>query len=62
MTGSDDALEGKKDACNTYVEQTKLLVTLASVFVVAPAAVIPLFHGMDSLDATSATAVAVGHR
>ena len=37
--------DGKKDACSTYIEQTKLLVTLASVFVVAPAALIPLFHG-----------------
>jgi len=31
-------LEGKKDACKTYIEQTKLLVTLSSTFVIAPAA------------------------
>jgi hypothetical protein len=27
----------KNDACKTYLEQTKLLVTLASAFIVAPA-------------------------
>jgi len=30
------------EACKTYVEQTKLLVTLASAFVVAPAAIVAL--------------------
>lgn len=30
--------EGRKEACKTYLEQTKLLVTLASAFLVAPAA------------------------
>lgn len=37
-----DASESKEDrkaACQTFVEQTKVLVTLASAFVVAPAAV-----------------------
>ncbi len=33
-------LEGRLEACKTFIEQTKLLVTLASAFVVAPAAVI----------------------
>jgi len=28
--------EGKKEACKTYIEQTKLLVTLASAFLFAP--------------------------
>jgi len=32
--------EGKKEACKTYLEQTKLLVTLASAFLFAPAALI----------------------
>src|SRR5687768_5236714 len=32
--------DGKKEACKTYIEQTKLLVTLASAFLLAPAAVI----------------------
>jgi hypothetical protein len=35
--------EGRMEACKTYIEQTKLLVTLASAFVVAPAALIPFF-------------------
>jgi hypothetical protein len=30
--------DNRKEACKTFVEQTKLLVTLASAFVVAPAA------------------------
>ncbi len=51
MTEPPKAPEGKKDACGTYVEQTKLLVTLASVFVVAPAALIPLFQGDKGLQA-----------
>lgn len=38
----DPKLEGKKEACKTYIEQTKLLVTLASAFLVAPAALLPL--------------------
>jgi len=32
-------LEDRKEACKTYLEQTKLLVTLASAFVFAPAVV-----------------------
>jgi hypothetical protein len=42
--------EGKKEAVKTYVEQTKLLVTLASAFLFAPPALIailkdrPLVH------------------
>jgi len=30
-------LEHHKDSCKTYIEQTKLLVTLASAFIIAPA-------------------------
>ncbi len=41
--------DGPKEACKTYVEQTKLLVTLASALVVAPAAMIPLFSGTSHL-------------
>src|SRR5690348_5639214 len=37
--------EGPKEACKTYIEQTKLLVTLASAFVVAPVALIPYLNG-----------------
>jgi hypothetical protein len=35
-------LENRKVACSTYVDQTKLLVTLASGFVLAPAALLGL--------------------
>jgi hypothetical protein len=38
----DPALDGRKEACKTYVEQTKLLVTLASAFLFAPAAILAL--------------------
>ena len=34
------ATEGQKEAIRTYIEQTKLLVTLASAFLFAPAAFI----------------------
>jgi hypothetical protein len=42
MTNSDPASEGKKEACKTYIEQTKLLVALASAFLFAPAGVFVL--------------------
>ena len=48
-TSSND---GRKDACKTYIEQVKLLVTLASAFVVAPAAMIPLFSGTGRMIAS----------
>lgn len=32
--------EDRKDACKTYIEQTKLLVALSSAFVLAPVAII----------------------
>jgi hypothetical protein len=37
--------EGKKEAVKTYVEQTKLLVALASAFLVAPPALVALLKG-----------------
>jgi hypothetical protein len=43
MAGS---LEDKKEACKTFLEQTKLLVTLASAFLLAPAAIV----GISSSD------------
>jgi hypothetical protein len=36
------ATDGKKEACKTYVEQTKLLVTLASAFLFAPAGLVAI--------------------
>jgi hypothetical protein len=41
-------MNGKLEALRTYVEQTKLLVTLASGFVLAPAAAVSLFRPSDS--------------
>jgi hypothetical protein len=46
----DPVLERKRDACLTYIEQTKLLVSLASVFVLAPG-------GLLALDATARAAI-----
>ena len=40
-------MNGKSEALKTYVEQTKLLVTLASGFVLAPAAAVSLFRPAD---------------
>mgnify|MGYP003660255409 CR=1 FL=1 len=34
----------KNDACKTYLEQTKLLVTLSSAFIIAPALFIEKIH------------------
>lgn len=39
--------EGKKEACKTYLEQTKLLVTLASAFLFAPPSLVAILK--DSL-------------
>lgn len=39
----------KNEACKTYLEQTKLLVTLASAFIIAPIALFEKFQTMDNL-------------
>jgi hypothetical protein len=39
----DPKLDGAKEAVKTYIEQTKLLVTLASAFVLAPPAAVAVF-------------------
>lgn len=39
----DPSLDARKEAVKTYIEQTKLLVALASAFVVAPAALVTVF-------------------
>jgi hypothetical protein len=41
--------DGPKEASKTYIEQTKLLVTLASAFVVAPVAVVPWLTGTGKI-------------
>lgn len=48
-----NSVSGPVEACKTYIEQTKLLVALASAFVVAPAALIPLLSVTRSLPTTS---------
>jgi len=42
MMPSKSISEGRKEACKTYLEQTKLLVTLASAFLFAPAGLVAL--------------------
>ena|ERR1043166_1113696 len=48
---TDDAAvpDNKKEACKTYVEQTKLLVTLASAFLFAPAAIIGILKDKNAV-------------
>jgi hypothetical protein len=38
-----DELDARKEAVKTYIEQTKLLVTLSSAFVLAPAGAVAVF-------------------
>jgi len=40
--------EGRKEACKTYLEQTKLLVTLASAFLFAPAGLVGILKDRTS--------------
>jgi len=39
----DQGSDGAKEAVKTYIEQTKLLVTLSSAFVLAPAGAVAVF-------------------
>jgi hypothetical protein len=43
--------DGQKEACKTYIDQTKLLVTLASAFLFAPAALFSLLKDHPHIDA-----------
>jgi hypothetical protein len=45
--------EDRKEACKTYIEQTKLLVTLASAFVLAPIAFIGYIRNDKALSILS---------
>ena len=56
---ADPNLDGKKEACKTYIEQTKLLVTLASAFIFAPAVLIPLFKDCRVREPRASTALSV---
>ena len=54
----EQALENKKEAIRTYIEQTKLLVTLASAFLLAPAGLVAVFKERASVGITTAEAIA----
>ena len=41
---------GRIEACKTFVEQTKLLVSLASAFVIAPPCYIELYQDWPGLE------------
>jgi hypothetical protein len=47
--------EGKKEASKTYLEQIKLLVTLASAFLFAPAGLITVFKDRTSAGISNAS-------
>lgn len=49
--------DGKRDACQTYVEQTKLLVALSSGFLIAPAAVLAHFETTPQIQLTHESVV-----
>ena len=44
MPLTSEQRDNRKEACKTYLEQTKLLVTLATAFLIPPAAVQVLAH------------------
>jgi hypothetical protein len=46
--------EGRKEAVKTYVEQTKLLVALASAFLIAPPALVAIFKDGSLISITPA--------
>lgn len=50
---SDPENEGPKEAVQTYIEQTKLLVTLASAFLFAPAGLIAILKDRAAVNLTS---------
>src|SRR5579872_3513387 len=45
--------EGKKEAVKTYLEQTKLLVTLSSAFILAPAGLVAVLKERTSVGLTN---------
>lgn len=54
---SPDQRDDRKEACKTYIEQTKLLVTLASAFVLAPVAFVGYVRNDKSLQILSAAEI-----
>ncbi len=45
--------EGRKEACKTYIEQTKLLVTLASAFLFAPPSLVAMLKDKVAVGLTN---------
>jgi hypothetical protein len=54
MIAAGPISEGKREACKTYLEQTKLLVTLASAFLFAPAGLIAILKDRLALKISAA--------
>jgi hypothetical protein len=54
MNAETPISEAKKEACKTYLEQTKLLVTLASAFLFAPAALVGILKDKTQVGLTNA--------
>ncbi|HBB89136.1 MAG TPA: hypothetical protein DC047_16135 [Blastocatellia bacterium] len=54
MSASITVSDGKKEACKTYLEQTKLLVTLASAFLFAPAGLVAILKDRVSANISHA--------
>ena len=48
MNGANSPPQGKTEACKTYIEQTKLLVTLASAFLLAPAGLVAILKDKNA--------------
>jgi hypothetical protein len=55
MNNETSIPEGKKEACKTYIEQTKLLVALASAFLFAPAGLIAILKDISAAGLDSCT-------
>lgn len=53
MSESTSISDSKKEACKTYIEQTKLLVTLASAFLFAPVALIGRLKDKSAIGLTN---------
>jgi hypothetical protein len=52
MNNEPTVPDSKKESCKTYVEQTKLLVTLASAFLFGPAALVGILKDRAAVGLT----------
>ena len=53
MRAHHQVSEGRKEACKTYIEQTKLLVTLSSAFLFAPPSLVAMLKDKSAVNLTS---------